>query len=161
MQNAVYDLFRSPTQFLSLSTENVPEMEASNLQLSLSDLCCLSGYPQVEKLWITGGLPTQEGFDTLYRCRQLKVLLLDYEETDSDETGIDLSRFPDLCYVRTRSDFNIRGIDAYLAEEKIQLEACNEYRGRHRKIRLPDGIPILPYYHTIFFSVEAETPAGR
>ena len=114
-----------------------------HVQAELSGLKYLDAFPVVETLILTGGIPTEEGFVALYRHKELKRLVLDYEETDSDEEGIDLTQFPALEYVLSRSNLNIKNHS--LQWPGIKTEICNYYRnGEPIKTGLPDSINLLP-----------------
>ena len=87
---------------------------------------------------ITGGIPTAKGLSALYAHSELEQLVLDYEETDSDEEGIDLTRFPNLKYVLSRSNLNIRN---YNPEQQtgIPIKVLNYYQaGKPVKVEYPE-----------------------
>ena len=131
-----------------------------NVQIELCSLEWLSLFPVIHNLIITGGIPTQTGLDALYSHKELQRLVLDYEETDSDEEGIDLTLFPNLQYVLTRSNLNIRGYEdgAYL---DARIEVINRYHaGKAIKMECPDGADILQKQSFWFISFEISGAAG-
>lgn len=128
-----------------------------NVQAELSGLAYLAAFPTLETLILTGGIPTEEGFAALYCHKELKRLVLDYEETDSDEEGIDLTQFPALEYVLSRSNLNIKNHSLELPN--IKTEIWNYYRnGKPVKADLPDGIDLLP--KTSFLRTSCEGSGG-
>lgn len=134
--------------------------ETKAVQLGLNDLPKLGFFSTIETLVLTGGEISEEGLKFLYQQRNLKHLVIDYEETDSDEEGIDLSFFPELQTVVSRSNLNI----IYGDREKsrpLNVEICNWYeKGKPKKITLPDSIELCRASAPIFMSTEAEMPMG-
>ncbi len=55
------------------------------VQIGLDLLEFLSCFHNIKALVLTGGMPTRSGLSVLYEQDQLEELVLDYEETDSDE----------------------------------------------------------------------------
>lgn len=131
---------------------------ARNLCLSLSDLDRLSCFSAPEALLLTGGDPGPAGFAPLYAAKGLKALVLDYEETDSDEDGIRLDRLPELDYVLSRSNLNIY----HLSETSGPIiEVRNFWRGgKAVNITLAPGMELARRQYFTFFSVEGESPAA-
>lgn len=129
-----------------------------NVCLSLSDLDKLPCFSSPEALLLTGGSPRSAGFAPLYAAKGLKTLLLDYEETDSDEDGIRLDRLPELDYVLSRSNLNIY----HLSEVSGPIiEVRNFWRGgKAVKITLAPGMELARRQYFTFFSVEGESPAA-
>lgn len=126
-----------------------------SVEIELSALEYLRVFPAVRRLIITGGIPTEEGFEALYAHRELEQLVLDFEETDSDEEGIDLSRFPNLKYVLSRSNLNILG-HAPGRFPGIRIEVLNYYRdGKPLKAEHPDGAEL--YGKTSFWLSRVES----
>ena len=134
-------------------------MNAPALQLSLGELELLSYFPQVRTLILTGGNIGEGGYEALYSCNTLEELVLDYEETDSDEEGIQLEKIPNIQYVLTRSNLNINNIQT---DRKIpDITIINIYKnGKCVKYRLPPSVDICRPKTGVFFSTEALTPAG-
>ncbi len=129
--------------------------DCENVEIELSSLEWLSIFPVIHNLIITGGIPTAEGMEVLYAHTELEQLVLDYEETDSDEEGIDLSRFPNLKYVLSRSNLNIL---RFAADQfpSVQIEVLNYYRaGKPVKAKYYDGYDL--YRKTSFWFVSLET----
>ena len=131
---------------------------ARNLCLSLSDLDKLPCFSSPEALLLTGGSPGSAGFAPLYAAKGLKALVLDYEETDSDEDGIRLDRLPQLDYVLSRSNLNIY----HLSEvSSPTVEVSNIWHsGKAVKITLAPGMELARRQHFVFFSVEGEGAAA-
>ena len=129
-----------------------------NVCLSLSDLEKLPHFPAPKALLLTGGSPGSAGFAPLYAAKGLKTLLLDYEETDSDEDGIRLDRLPELDYVLSRSNLNIY----HLSEASgPTVEVSNIWHsGKAVKITLAPGMELARRQHFVFFSVEGEGAAA-
>ncbi len=126
-----------------------------NVEIELSSLEYLCVFPVIHNLIITGGIPTAEGFDALYAHTELEQLVLDYEETDSDEEGIDLSRFPNLKFVLSRSNLNILNFvpDQY---SDVHIEVLNYYQdGKPVKVKYHQGFDL--YTKTSFWFVSLET----
>ena len=145
----------------------LPRRDVPALQLELDALNCLHYLQGVTTLILTGGMATEEGMTMLYDQLQLRQLVLDYEETDSDEDGIDLSQFPALCYVLTRSNLNIRPTSP--TNPRCQVEICNFYRcGKPVKIPrdsccellVVPGQALVKEQPFLFLSAEAKSPAG-
>lgn len=131
-----------------------------NVQIELSSMEYLSAFPVIHNLIITGGIPTQEGFRALYNHKELQRLVLDYEETDSDEDGVDLTCFPNLQYVLSRSNLNIRGFENGRFPN-LKIEVVNHYRdGKPIKVDCPDGMDILQKDSFWFVSFEISGAAG-
>lgn len=131
---------------------------ARNLCLSLSDLDKLPCFSAPEALLLTGGSPGPAGFAPLYAAKGLKALVLDYEETDSDEDGIRLDRLPQLDCVLSRSNLNIY----HLSEASgPTVEVSNIWHsGKAVKITLAPGMEFARRQHFVFFSVEGEGPTA-
>ena len=129
-----------------------------NLCLSLSDLEKLPHFPAPKALLLTGGDPGPAGFAPLYAAKGLKTLVLDYEETDSDEDGIRLDRLPELDYVLSRSNLNIY----HLSEVSGPVvEVRNFWRGgKAVKITLAPGVELARRQHFVFLSTEGEGTAA-
>lgn len=129
--------------------------DCENVEIELSSLEFLSIFTVIRNLIITGGIPTAEGMEALYAHAELEQLVLDYEETDSDEEGIDLFRFPNLKYVLSRSNLNIRRF----APERfpgVQMEVLNYYRaGKPVKAKYSAGYDL--YKKASFWFVSLET----
>jgi len=129
--------------------------ECENIEIELSSLEYLCVFPVIRNLIITGGIPTAKGFDTFYAHSELEQLVLDYEETDSDEEGIDLSRFPNLKYVLSRSNLNIRNCIPE-QEASIRIKVLNYYRaGKPVKVEYSETYDL--YKKTSFWFVSFET----
>lgn len=129
-----------------------------NVCLSLSDLDKVSLFSALENLYLTGGSLGPAGFSPLYETKWLKTLVLDYEETDSDEDGIHLERLSQLDYVLSRSNLNIY----HLSEASGPLVEVHNFwrRGRAVKITLAPGSELARRRHFAFFSVEGEGAAA-
>ena len=143
---------------LILDEEDMAELDthtdAAHLQLELSDLEYLDRFPKVETLILTGGIPTREGFEALYRHKELERLVLDYEETDSDEEGINLHRFPNLRYVLSRSNLNILGYTQDLLPG-AEIRILNYYRdGKPLNAKYHDGYDLFPKRSFLFMRFE-------
>lgn len=134
--------------------------DCENIEIELSSLEYLCVFPSIRNLIITGGIPTAKGFAALYAHSELEQLVLDYEETDSDEEGIDLSRFPHLKYVLSRSNLNICN---YIPEQEtsIHIKVLNYYRdGKPVKVEYYDKYDLYRISSFWFVSLEAYEPAG-
>ena len=144
-----------PEDWAALSANHFP---ARNLSLSLSDLEKLPHLPAPEALLLTGGDPGPAGFEPLYAAKGLKTLVLDYEETDSDEDGIRLDRLPELDYVLSRSNLNIY----HLGEASGPIvEVRNFWRGgKAVKITLAPGVELARRQYFVFLSTEGEGAAA-
>ncbi len=132
--------------------------DCENIEIELGSLEYLCAFPIIRNLIITGGIPTDKGFEALYAHTELEQLVLDYEETDSDEEGIDLSRFPNLRYVLSRSNLNILH---YVPEQysNVNIEVLNCYRaGKAVKADYHAGND--PYKRSSFWFVSLETYEG-
>lgn len=129
----------------------------SAIRLELNALGCLDLFPCVNTLILTGGMPSPEGLEALYKHTELENLVLDYEETDSDSDGIDITCFPKLQYLLTRSNLNV--IHLPDISPQIRCEVVNEY-GKKREIRVSPWEDILHDARMFFFSTEASSPAG-
>ena len=134
--------------------------EAEAVQLGLNDLPKLAFFSKIETLVLTGGEISEEGQKFLYQQSHLKHLVVDYEETDSDEEGINLSLFPELQTVVSRSNLNIIIGDSEKSRP-LNVEICNWYeKGKPKKITFPDSIELCRASAPVFLSAEAETPMG-
>lgn len=130
--------------------------DSRHLQVELSQLELLSQFPAVESLIVTGGIPSPDGLRALYGHEELKRLVLDYEETDSDEDGIDLSFLPELEYVLSRSNLNIRG-----SAPQARVTILNQYRdGRPVKVKYPPAYDLFRKRSFLFFSPITAGAAG-
>lgn len=129
--------------------------DCENIEIELSSLEYLCVFPVIHNLIITGGIPTAEGFKTLYAHAELEQLVLDYEETDSDEEGIDLSRFPNLKFVLSRSNLNILN---FVPDQfpNVHTEVLNYFQaGKPVKVKYHEGFDL--YKKTSFWFVSLET----
>lgn len=134
--------------------------ETKAVQLGLSELPRLAFFSGIETLVLTGGEISEAGRELLYQQCTLKHLVLDYEETDSDEEGIVLSRFPELQTVVSRSNLNIFHGDRAKGRS-VNVEIFNWYeKGKPKKITLPDSIELCRASAPIFLSAEASSPMG-
>jgi len=141
-------------------TEIHHHADCENIEIELGSLEYLCVFPAIRNLIITGGIPTAKGLSALYAHSELEQLVLDYEETDSDEEGIDLTRFPNLNYVLSRSNLNIRN---YNPEQQtgIPIKVLNYYQaGKPVKVEYPETYDL--YKKTAFWlvGVEAYEAAG-
>ena len=160
-EKAIDGILYQVLNLLILDEDDIREIPihsySRHVQAELSRLEYLEAFPVVETLILTGGIPTEEGFAALYRHRELKRLVLDYEETDSDEEGIDLTQFPALEYVLSRSNLNIQKHSLKLPN--VKLEIWNYYHnGKTVKTELPDGVDFLP--KTSFLHTSCEGSSG-
>ncbi|MBQ4425134.1 MAG: hypothetical protein II882_05305 [Lachnospiraceae bacterium] len=129
------------------------------VQMGLGEMQNLSLFPKVHVLILTGGIPTEEGIQVLYSNNQIRELVLDYEETDSDEDGIELEKITSLEYVLSRSNLNIN--QAEKPYSGITVQIINYYKnGKPQKITIPPSIDICRPRTGIFFSTESQTPAA-
>ena len=127
--------------------------------MGLGEMQNLSLFPKVHVLILTGGIPTEEGIQVLYSNNQIRELVLDYEETDSDEDGIELEKITSLEYVLSRSNLNIN--QAEKPYSGITVQIINYYKnGKPQKITIPPSIDICRPRTGIFFSTESQTPAA-
>ncbi|MBR5094642.1 MAG: hypothetical protein IK095_06065 [Oscillospiraceae bacterium] len=154
---------------LEISTIDEDEIEeirdhystVSHVQISLCDLQYLDLFQHIYTLILTSGVASQTGLETLYTLRELKMLVLDYEETDSDEEGVVLDRFPVLEYVLSRSNLNIYHVEEY-ANNGITIDVLNTYSGgRPKRIKVVPSKDICIYRPGLFMSTEAYVPAAR
>ena len=131
---------------------------ARDLCLSLSDLDRLPCFSAPEALLLTSGSLGPSGLAPLYAAKGLKTLVLDYEETDSDENGIHLDRLPALDYVLSRSDLNIY----HLSEASGPIiKVHNIWRsGKAVKISLAPGEELARRQYFVFLSTEGEGAAA-
>jgi len=134
--------------------------ETEAVQMGLSDLPRLALFSGIETLVLTGGEISEAGRKLLYQQSNLKHLVLDYEETDSDEEGLVLSRFPELQTVVSRSNLNIIHGDREKSRS-VNVEIFNWYeKGKPKTITLPDSIELCRASAPIFLSTEASSPTG-
>ena len=144
--------------------EEIDEMgeerrNVSAVQMQLDEMHLLSLFPNVQTLILTGGMPEENDFSALYSQDQLRELILDYEETDSDEDGIKIDRFPHLEYVLSRSNLNIRSAD--MIKDNVEVEILNLYsNGKPEKISIPSAIEICRPQTGFVFSAETYGPAS-
>ena len=126
--------------------------------LSLSHLDKLPLFPATEALYLTGGIPDPAGMAALYAAKSLKLLVLDYEETDSDEDGIRLDLLPQLEYVLSRSNLNICRLDeARGTTIEVRSFWCG---GKPVKISLAPGMELARRQYFVFLSTEGEGAAA-
>ncbi len=136
-----------------------PFSTIKNVQLGLSIMDCLTLFDRIEVLVLTGGIPSKAGLEALYSCSELTSLILDYEETDSDEDALVLANFPYLCYVLSASNLNIKCPDTI--PNDLDIEVLNEYRnGKIIRRGYSSVSAKLKVPHAFFFSTESETPAS-
>ena len=129
------------------------------VQMGLGEVQNLTLFPNAEVLILTGGIPTEEGKQVLYSNNKIRELVLDYEETDSDEDGIKLEKVTSLEYVLSRSNLNINQADKPYAGITIQI--INYFKnGRPQKITVAPSIDICRPRTGIFFSTESQAPAS-
>ena len=129
------------------------------VQMGLGEVQNLTLFPNAEVLILTGGIPTEEGKQVLYSNNKIRELVLDYEETDSDEDGIKLEKITSLEYVLSRSNLNINQAEKPYAGITIQI--INYYKnGRPQKITVAPSIDICRPRTGIFFSTESQAPAS-
>ena len=82
-----------------------------NVIISLDNIKFLKSFNQIEKLIITSGQPSYD-MDSVFRdMTYLRSLKIDYEEVDpSTNWCIDISVFPRLEYLFSRSSYNFCGV---------------------------------------------------
>lgn len=133
-----------------------------NVQIELSSLQYLDRFKELQTLIITGGLATKNGMEILYSQKSIQILILDYEETDSDQEGIELSNFPKLKYVKSRSNLNIHNLEQRMCLNKgVTIDVMNHYQnGRIAKGYYSCNHDILRSPRSVFFSTEAKSPAS-
>lgn len=133
---------------------------AANIQISLTNLEHLQLFQHIHTLIITGGIANRCGIETLYALRELRVLVLDYEETDTDEEGIVLGQFPALQYVLSRSNLNIFHLEDY-TDDRLKIEVLNIYKnGKPKRIKTAPIQDICIFQPGLFLSTEAHEPAS-
>lgn len=131
------------------------------VQISLSSLKHLALFNHIDTLILTGGIPSLEGFSVLYGVKSLKNLVLDYEETDSDDEGIDISAFPNLKYVLSRSNLNILHFNPE-GYGGVKIKILNYYsNGKKVRRQCPSSFNLYQQDKFLFFSAEAQNPAGK
>ena len=97
-----------------------------NVVVSLDNIKFLKDFNQVEKLIITSGQPSNSMYDVFSKMTSLKALKIDYEEVQpSTDWCIDISVFPKLEYLFSRSSYNFCGI--YLTESLKTLKVMKWY----------------------------------
>lgn len=130
------------------------------IQIDLSSLQFLDLFECVTILILTGGIPTEEGLQSLYRKETIVSLILDYEETDTDEEGIDLEQFPNLKNVLSRSDLNIKNFHRS-DMLRCSVDVLNYYGLSNKpKIRFASNYDLFRGKNFLFCSAEAHTPAS-
>ena len=131
-----------------------------HLEISLDSLQHLKLFNNITTLIIVGGMVTEEGMDCLYRQRNLETLVLDYEETESDRDAIELSQFPKLRYVLSRSNLNICGYKD-VNPSQIRIEILNHYfNGKRIQGAYADNYNLFHEKKFLFLSAEVQNPAS-
>lgn len=131
------------------------------IQMDLSSLQYLQFFRCIRTLVLTGGIPSADGFKCLYLQKNLLNLILDFEETDTDEDGIDLTQFPNLQYVLSRSNLNFRNAD-YIDRTICTVNVLNYYKGGKKvKVCYEPNYNLFQGKNFLFFSTEAYKPAGE
>lgn len=131
------------------------------IRMDLSSLQYLQFFRCIRTLILTGGIPSADGLKCLYLQKNLLNLILDFEETDTDEDGIDLSQFPDLQYVLSRSNLNFRNAEC-IDRTICTVDVLNFYKdGKKVKVRYDPNYNLFQAKKFLFFSTEAYNPAGE
>ena len=103
---------------------------------------------------------SEEGLQCLYRQKSLETLVLDYEETESNEDAVDLFNFPKLKYVLSRSNLNICNYENRVSSE-ISIVILNYYHnGKRIKGTYPNNYNLFQEKKFMFLSTEAKSPAS-
>jgi len=156
------------TEILDASEPNHSELEEIRnnyacfpaVLIDLGSMENLALFEQIQTLILTGGIPTRKGLSALYAQQKITTLILDYEETDSDENGINLTRFPLLKRVLTRSNLNICCSDTS-AFPGICITVLNHYHaGKPVRSANSSACAFFEPERFLFFSTESESPAA-
>lgn len=130
------------------------------VEIDLDLLQYLYLFKGLTTLVIKGGVVSEEGLKCLYCQKGLETIVLDYEETESDEDAINLSNFPKLKYVLSRSNLNICNYENRISSE-FRIEILNYYHnGKRIKGTYPDNYNLFQEKKFIFLSTEAKSPAS-
>lgn len=109
------------------------------VEIGLDLLQYLDLFKEITTLVIKGGMMSEEGLKCLYRQKSLETLVLDYEETESNEDAIDLFSFPKLKYVLSRFNLNISNYENRNSSE-VNIVILNYYHnGKRIKGTYPDN----------------------
>ena len=83
-----------------------------NIAVSMDMLKYLSYFPETNNLILMPGLLENNGLSFLYKLNELRSLIIDYENSDCEfEYQIDLSKFPHLEYVFSKSSDNFCNLE--------------------------------------------------
>lgn len=130
------------------------------VEIGLDLLQYLELFREITTLVIKGGMMSEEGLKCLYRQKSLETLVLDYEETESNEEAIDLFNFPKLNYVLSRSNLNICNYENRVSSE-VSIVILNYYHnGKRIKGTYPDNYNLFQEKKFMFLSAEAKSPAS-
>ncbi len=130
------------------------------VQIDLSSLQYLDLFQRITTLILTGGVPTPEGLQCLYNQKDLDTLVLDFEETDSDEEGVKLNLFPNLKYVLSRSNLNIYNCNPD-NHKNMRMEILNFYKdGRKLNVEYASNYNLFQKKKFLFFSTESKSPTS-
>ena len=92
-----------PSEYHASSRHTTP----INIITEFDDLHLLDHIPAIDSLILEGGDAEHASFDSLYRHTEIRSLMLDYYEADDiDLWTIDVSRFPDLKILVSRSSYD-------------------------------------------------------
>lgn len=84
----------------------------TNIIMDLNYLCYLPLFPHVERLILRPGMISHTALADLKMLKELKALTLDYVETESGtDYCVDISVFPKLEYLFSRSSCNFCGVE--------------------------------------------------
>ena len=100
--------------------------DEKNILISLEYIQYLSYFPKVERLILTSGYVTNDSHESFKALKYLRELKLDYDEDEpSTPWCIDVSVFPKLEYLFSRSSYNFCGIS--LSETLKTLKVVKWY----------------------------------
>lgn len=105
-----------------------------NVVVSLEDIKYLKDFTQIEKLIITSGEPSNSMYEIFSKMTSLKALEIDYEEVQPSTVWcIDISIFPKLEYLFSRSSYNFCG--SHLSKSLKTLKVMKWYEKDLKRLK--------------------------
>lgn len=102
-------------------------IDSDKIAISLTDLQLLSSFLSLKKIVLLPGILSAQGKETLYKLKSIEFIAFDYVEDDElDLDRIDVSQFPDLQAIVSRSCLNYINLSQCFSLRTLKVRNCNE-----------------------------------
>lgn len=102
-------------------------INSNKIAISLTDLQILSSFLNLKKIILLPGIISEQGKETFYKLKSIEFIAFDYEEDDElDLDRIDVSQFPNLQAIVSRSSLNFINLSQCVSLRTLKVRNWNE-----------------------------------